>query len=89
MAPSKPSRTVMGVELTPQEYDVYQQSTGQLVRHLLGQIVATSEYQRLPDDRKKDVIDDVFRKARDIGRGLTIQGSPDFVQRAAISKEKR
>ena len=89
MAPSKPSRKVMGVELTPQEYDTYQQTTGQLARHLLGQVIAAPDYARLPDDRKKEVIDDVLSKARDLARGYTAQQFPPLVERVRAQKKEK
>jgi hypothetical protein len=89
MAPSKPPRKVMGVELTPQEYDAYQQSVGFMARSLLSRVLSTPEYARLRDEDKKEVIDEILTKSRDAGRGRTFQQFPDLVQRVKAAWEKK
>jgi hypothetical protein len=77
-----------GAELEPAEYDSYQQNAGQLAKDLLTKILTSPEWQDLPDDLKRDAIDDVMRKTRDVARARTIQEFPDLLLRIAKTKRR-
>jgi hypothetical protein len=86
VSPSRVMRKISGVELEPLEFESYQVSTGQLARNLLSKVIASPDWAELPDDAKRDLIDDVMRKSRDWGRGVTMQQNPDLLLRIAAER---
>lgn len=75
-----PSKKVGGRELSPAEYDRWQQIAGAAVKPQLDALVGVTGWNALPAEERKDMIDDVVSKARRQARktflgGATGQGS--------------
>jgi hypothetical protein len=86
IAPAKPTRQIRGAELNAEEYDKLQEVTGRIARRGLTALINDPQWQKLPDDAKTDLIDGVFRKARDMGRASVISQFPDVVPRIIQAK---
>jgi hypothetical protein len=70
-----PSRKVAGRELTPAEYDRWQQIVGGTVKPQLDALVGVTGWNALPVEDRKDMIDDVVRKARKQARKAFLGGA--------------
>lgn len=86
IAPAKPTRQIRGAELNAEEYDKLQEVTGRAARRGLTALVKDPQWSKLPDDAKSDLIDAMFRKARDLGRASVISQFPDIVPRIVQSR---
>jgi hypothetical protein len=89
VAPGRPVRNIYGVDLEAPEYEAYQKSAGQLAKTVLQRLLNSPGYLSLSDEAKRDVIDDVMRKTRDVGRAQTVQQFPDIALRAALLKQQK
>jgi hypothetical protein len=69
-----PSRKVAGRELTPAEYDRWQQIVGGTVKPQLDALVGVTGWNALPVEDRKEMIDDVVRKARKEARKAFLGG---------------
>lgn len=83
VAPSRPSRDIRGVELTPEEYDTLQMASGRAAKQALTNIVNDPQWASIPDEDKKELIDTAFRKGRDLGRAFVLSQYPTLVSRIA------
>ncbi|MGH6792840.1 MAG: hypothetical protein ACRECF_08895, partial [Methyloceanibacter sp.] len=82
MAPSRLLRQIAGVELDAPEYDTFQKNAGGMTKAVLSKVIASPGYQSLTDEAKREILDDVMRKARDMGRAQTIRAHPGIVTRS-------
>lgn len=69
-----PNRKVGGRELTPAEYDRWQQIVGGTVKPQLDALVGVSGWNALPVEDRKEMIDDVVSKARKEARKAFLGG---------------
>lgn len=86
IAPSKPTRQIRGVDLTPEEYERLQEVTGGTARKALTNLVNDPQWPKLNDDAKTELIEAAFRKARDFGRASVLTQFPDIVPRIVQSR---
>jgi hypothetical protein len=89
IGPSQPMRKIQGVDLEAGEYQAYQVNSGQLAKTMLAKLVVSPEWVDLPDETKADLIGDVMRKSRDVGRALTMRQHPDLMLRIAGEKARK
>ncbi len=71
-----PSRQIMGIELTPQEYDAYSQIAGQSAKEELTKLMKRSDYKKAsdgPDGLKALAIKKVFQETRAAARGRILK----------------
>lgn len=71
MSIGAPTKKIGGVELTPQQYDRYQEVAGRLAHERLLKLIGQPAWKRLPDDVKRDVISQVITYARSGARYAT------------------
>jgi hypothetical protein len=89
VAPGSAQRKIQNVDLEGEEYAAYQQNAGQLAKQVLARLITAPGYEDLPDDTKTELIGDVFRKTRDIGRAQTMRQFPDLIMRIAGEKARK
>ena len=75
---SIPSRkqAIRGVELTPKEYDNYIALSGQSAKKKLDRIVNRGSWDRMSEDRQKDLIDKTINNERRRVRDIILRGLP-------------
>ena len=78
VAPSKPTRKIRDVELSPEQYDLMQTASGQSARQMLNTLTKQPGWQDVPDGVKKDAMLDVFRQASDVGRAAVFMQFPEL-----------
>jgi hypothetical protein len=89
MAPSRVTRNIRGVDLQAPEYEAFQKNAGQLAKTMLQRLISSPEYAGLSDEAKRDLLDEVMRKTRDVGRAQTVQQFPDIALREALMKQQK
>ena len=87
--PGRLMRKIQNIDLAPVEYETYQTRSGELTKAFLNKLITAPGWDQLPDDVKADAISDVMRKARDVGRALTMQQHPDLMLRIAEEKSQK
>lgn len=80
VAVSPPTQRIGGVKLTPEQYDEYAQMVGQTAKRVLDQMVAQPSYEGLPDALRLDMIDGVFKAAREQARVMMMARYPEIIQ---------
>jgi hypothetical protein len=89
LTPGSPQRKIANVDLASPEYAAYQQNAGQLAKQMVARLITSPGYDELPDDTKAELIGDVFRKTRDVGRAKTMFQYPDLMLRIASEKARK
>jgi hypothetical protein len=76
MLPGSPAKqlTIKGkkLEMTREEYDAYVEASGKLARGMWESVVSAPSYHQIPDEAKVKLADQVFTRARDAARKLTL-----------------
>lgn len=72
MAPSKPDRKLMGVQLDAKQYDAYQLVAGKWLQQLSTQLMQKPQWQTLPDDKKKSLLEDVIKLSREKAKAVLL-----------------
>ena len=78
-----PDKKLGKIELTPEQQNLFTTTSGQLAHQVLGQLVASSMWDNLPDLAKKRIYASVFKDARKRGAAAALPGE----QRAAMAQE--
>lgn len=87
--PSAVNRTLdNGVELTAAQYDRLQVVSGQQARMLLENIMGMPGWAQVPPTAKKEIVLDIFSKARQMGRAELILGDPKLFKDVMDAKAK-
>lgn len=86
LVPSKAPRKMSGVELTPAQYDTYQQLTGRLSRRIMDRFMGGPLYERMPDPARRMLAETLMRTARQTARTMLGQQFPEL--RALAEREK-
>jgi hypothetical protein len=86
--PSRPGRTIRGVELTDQQYDDYARIAGRLAKVRLDAIVNGPGFSSMPDNIQRDLLASTVDHAREAARTLIMIQNPTIVQAAMDAKTK-
>jgi hypothetical protein len=78
-APGLPQRKIAGEKLTPAQYDLYLNLSGQVSYGLVERVIKSDEYKAADDEAKADTIKRMIERGRKIGRkGMTMRGTQDY-----------
>lgn len=86
LKPSMPNRKINQVELTQKEYDDYVKRSGIPTKQFLDGIVNSQGWDKIPDFKKKEIIEEQIKKHRDIAKRIMIVEDP---QRFKIEPRKK
>lgn len=86
LVPTKASRNVRGVELTPAQYDRLQALTGTAARAIVEGIVNLPAYETWSDGMRRLMLDRGFKAARDEARSLFLTEFPEVVSKGQAEK---
>lgn len=89
MALSRPSRKIDGVELPSELYAQYVEMAGKPATAALKAIIATPQWQSMPDFKKQDMIRDTFLNFRRAARMTIIAQNPDLQRQIGEEKLKQ
>jgi hypothetical protein len=87
-----PSRTVMGVKLTNQEYSEYSEIAGKMAKKQLDKLYNQGAFKNAtqgPDGSAALIVKRVLTKSRDIARRSLIKGHPELMNRITEMKEEQ
>lgn len=87
--PSKPNRAIMGVKLTPEEYDEYSELTGKRMRVEMDRLVANPDFKRASDGDgglKQLLFGNVASAVRKQAAGEMLQRHPKL--REAVNRRR-
>lgn len=84
--PSKPGRTIRGVELTDQQYDDFARTAGRFAKMRLDAIIAMPQFSAAPDFVQRDMIRNVIENSRESARTLIMAQNPQIIQAAVEDK---
>ena len=76
MKPSMPDRKINGVKLEPKEYDDYVKRAGIPTKQLLDGLINSEGWNKIPDFKKKEIINKEITKHRDIAKRIMISLNP-------------
>lgn len=80
-----PQRSISGVELTKAESDQYEAISGRLAHRQLTQFMSSSQWERIPDYNKQDLIQKAFSRARNTARKYLISQNRQLRTRIMFS----
>ena len=87
MGLSMPQRKMDGVALTPEEYERFTDLAGQGAHRILARKMAYSFWDRIPEAKKRDMIEDTVRDARKKAKIVVMREYPR-IRQAKIAKKK-
>lgn len=87
--PGRLSKSIEGVEMTPQEWDTYGSMAGKLTKTVTDALVSSPTYKDLPDEAKKTLMEDAISKSRNTARDTIKAAFPDLVMRIEITKMQK
>lgn len=71
-----PRRELGEIELTEDEYGQYARDAGSLAKQIVGKLIASPGYSRIPDEVKREEIERIFVQTRRAARGKLLQRNP-------------
>lgn len=80
--PGTPSRKISGVTLTPEQYDLYQRTSGRLMRLALENVVSLPQFHTLPDATRHAALQSMMDKAREQARAYVMMQFPEIIKTA-------
>jgi len=86
MAIRPPERTVLGVKLTPQQFDRYQINADRILTPMLRNRIAAPDWPKMNDELKKFVIKNIFNFARSTAAQQTLAQGKE-IQRGYVTKK--
>lgn len=86
---SPPLRTIAGEKMSAENYDRYQEVTGELARKWVGELIASPTYRELARDDQAEEIGKTMKDARRIARGVVLDGEPLPDARPVKAKRSR
>eukprot|EP00439_Symbiodinium_sp_Y106_P089551 s1_g2087.t1 len=87
--PAGVSKTVRGVELTPEQRTSYQRLAGRNAKGTLDRLLAGPEWQSLPDLARAEVVGRLISQSREMARMSLFTLYPEILQEAAQSEADR
>lgn len=87
-AGAPPSRKIGHAKLTDQEYDEYSQLSGRFARQLSTLLIQSPGWRNMPDDRKTEALQRVFRSSHEAAGNLMRARHHDLAIRAARKPAK-
>ena len=85
--PSKPKRQIRGVDLTPEQYDVYQQYSGRQFHMMVTNMVNIPGWSQMPAFVRVEMITNAQRSANEMAQTATLAKYPDILQQSLKAKQ--
>ena len=82
-APGSIDRNISGNELTPDQYSELSQIAGEQAKRILDKVVASPNWQQVPDEQKLKIIRNIFDHARETARNKLKMQFPELRRKAA------
>lgn len=89
MFPGRPSQTIKGVKLDPQQYEEYQTIAGRLAKSQLDGLVNTPGYMNMPPFARREIIENTIRHSRETAAGLVQMRHPELISRGIEQRVKQ
>ncbi len=86
--PSRPSKTMRGVELTPQQYDDYSRIAGRLTKQRLDAMVNQPGSAQLPVFAQKEAMKEAVDNSREIATSVIMMQYPGIIAQATDNKTR-
>lgn len=77
--PAKPRRQLRGVDLTEEQYELYQITSGRLAKTLLDQMVGTDGWFELPEFARRNAIERIIANSRQQGQAQLLMKYPELL----------
>jgi hypothetical protein len=88
-SPAMPSRRLLNVPLTEQQYDDYARISGRMAKIRLDQFVRSPDWAVMPPHAQHDLIQAVMKQSRTAAQGVLFQMYPTIPRDAALAKKAR
>jgi len=87
ITPKMPDKKIKGIELSSEQYDDYAKTSGKNLKMVLGGLVASGEWAKLPDFAKTEIINKTITQVRSASRSYMLSKYPDIINKY-IEQEK-
>jgi len=84
-----PDRKIRDVDLTPDEFDAYVETAGQIAKSRVSFLMNLAGWSRLPDDARLNMVMRTIRDAREAARAAMLQCYPDLARRVAEAEMRK
>lgn len=85
--PAKPSREIRGVEMTSEQYDVYQQYNGRQFKMAVDNLVSIDGWQQMPAFIRTEMIENAQRSAKEMAQSAVMAQFPDIYEKMLKAKQ--
>lgn len=85
-SPGYAPKKIRGVTLNPEQYDVYQQYSGRLMRRAIGNVTSTNGFDRLPIGMQEQIVRKAATRARDMATDRVLMKYPKIIRQAVQVK---
>ena len=86
---SPPLRTIAGEKMSAENYDRYQEVTGELARKWVGELIASPSYREMGRGDQAEEIGKAMKDARRIARGVVLDGAALDPERPVKGKRRK
>ena len=86
---SQPERKIRNVALTDQQYDDFSRIAGVTAKQRLDVIVRSADWQRWPDEVRRNIATEVIKQSREMARNMTMMKYPQIPAQAMQAKLNR
>lgn len=80
--PAPLDRSIRGVELTPEQYDEFQQVAGRFMKITLDQAVTAEGWSDVPAFARQEIISGIITQTRESGRAYMLMKHPEILEEA-------
>lgn len=78
--PTKPDRFIGGVELTPEQYDVFQSTVGPFTRMALERLINQPNWHSIPAQARSETVQRTIEATRKMGESVMQAKYPDLIR---------